>query len=127
RESLEGISLTSGNSRIDAFIKDLNSGKTSVEQLEGYIRSLQFQIDTTDLSQAARIANLKAEMALVKQSLEFYSSSLKLTGNETIEELIKLSAQADEETKKQIERLIEYEKQLQELGKSISESTLGFS
>ncbi len=129
RDSLSGTSIVSANSYIDSILKDLNSGKETVEKLDERIKDLKRRSSLlgNSGSDAAQQANIAASIAKIEKALEFYRTSLKLTGEESIEELIKLSGQVDEETKKKIDSLVEYEKQLKDLSESISESLLGFS
>lgn len=129
REELAGASTISGDSSIDSIIKDLNQGKESVDKLEERIRALRRQYNSLNNSpsSAAQQANIMASISKIEKALEYYRDSLKLTGEESVEELIKLSSQVDEETKKKIDQLIEYERRLKETSAAISESLLGFT
>jgi len=130
REGLSGKVEFSGDKRMDDLIKDLNAGKKSVSDFEKQLKQLQYQYNTMPInsgSDAAKKAGILGNINLLQKTLDHVRSSLKLTGSESLEDLIKLSAQFDDETRKQIENLIDYEKKLADLKNSLSENILGFS
>ncbi|MDM1048063.1 hypothetical protein [Sphingobacterium hotanense] len=129
RKDLTGATIMTGDSRVDPYLESLNSGKETVDSILKRIENAKWRIQnlSNSGSDAALAAGIKADIANAEKALEFYRSSLKLTGQETLEQLIELSGKVDEETKNKIDKLIEYEHKLAELSKSISENVLGFS
>ena len=129
RESLSGATVMHGDSGIDTLLKDLNSGKETADSLSKKIDNLKWRMSTlgNSGSDAALRASLSAEIARAEKALKFYKSSLKLTGKETTEELIALTGKVDEETKKKIEKIIEYENLLKDSTKEIQEELTGIS
>lgn len=129
RKSLEGATVMSGDSFIDKLLSDLNSGKETVDSYTKRIENLKWRISTLGNtgSDAALGASLWGEIGKIQKALEFYRTSLKLTGKETVQELIELSGKVDEETAKRINDLIESEKKLVELSKDLATNILGFS
>jgi len=129
RDSLSGATIMHGDSGIDTLLKDLNSGKETVEGLAKRIENVKWRISNLGNtgSDAALRAGLLAEIDRAEKALKFYRSSLKLTGKETTEELIALTAKVDEETKKKIEKIIEYENLLKDSTKEIQEELTGIS
>jgi|GEM_PF-6737005 len=129
RDSLSGATIMHGDSGIDTLLKDLNSGKETVEGLAKRIENVKWRISNLGNtgSDAALRAGLLAEIDRAEKALKFYRSSLKLTGKETTEELIALTAKVDEETKEKIEKIIEYENLLKDSTKEIQEELTGIS
>src|SRR5690606_6414990 len=82
-EAIQGRILNVGDQYVDKLIADINSGKTSIAELEQSVRSLRHQADAMAPQSASDFGNqnaLYANARKIEQALERIRAGVVLTG-----------------------------------------------
>src|SRR5690606_22273206 len=122
--------LNVGDQYVDKLIADINSGKTSIAELERSVQALRHQADAMNPQSASDFGNqtaLYANARKIEQALERIRAGVVLTGSESIEDLKKLYGQLDDGTIEQIERLDELKQKYKEVFNQLREEITGTS